>query len=163
MGYFPSITVESALSVGSALMTSYFWLVRARRESPCLTVFQMQDFRALPRRGDPERKTKRLCFSQVSPGGVLVANNSVLHNSIIRFDCELKLDKQWIKGDFGWLNDEKPPWNLPPQTTIALSIACFFEVAEDYAVPEDAEFRVAFQTISGKKFPHTFHLKNRAA
>jgi len=92
-------------------------------------------------------------------GGVLVANNSSRQNSIVRFDCHLVYAGGWLKGSWGYLNDDKPPWNLPPQTSIAISPACFFDVPEDFEVGEDLQFRVAFVTASGRRFSHRFTMK----
>ena len=84
MQVIPShLPIELVLSVFSVFMTTYFWLVKARRERPQLKFFQMHGFRCSLRRGQSE--DKRLLVSQVQPGGVLVANNSTLQNSIHSF------------------------------------------------------------------------------
>lgn len=150
--------VQSAMAAGSAAMTSYFWLVKARRERPDLKIYQLANFRATLRRGDPERPGKRLGLMQIQPGGVLMANNSVRQNSVVRFDCYLEHEGRKLKGDWGWSHDDKPPWNVGPETTIAVSPACFFDVPEDYEVPDDLRFGIEFVTISGRRFGHQFSL-----
>ena len=122
-------------------------------------MFQLRDFRATLRQADEAKKTKRLSLTQVELGGVLVANNSLRQNSIVRFDCYLQYEKGWLKGSWGYLNDDKPPWNISPHATIAISPACFFEVPEDYEAPEDLQFRVEFITASGRRFSQKFSLK----
>ena len=154
-----SFPVDTVLAVFSVAMTSYFWLVKARQERPKLSFFQMGNYRVNPRRGDADKKTKRLCISQLDTGGVLVANNSTRQNSIVRFDCSIKHEGNRIKGQWGWTGDDKPPWNIPPETTIAFSPCCFFEVPEDYEVPEDLKFQMDFCTVSGHRFSHTFSLE----
>lgn len=152
----PLPSLEAVLSVFSAAMTSYFWLVRARRERPDLQVFQLRDFRSSLRRGDPDTNTKRLCLTQVDRCGVLVANNSTRQNSVVRFDCFLPMGKQTLKGRWGYVEDDTPPWNIAPESTISLSLACFFDVPEDYEIPDDLTFCVEFITVSGKRFAHEF-------
>lgn len=157
---FPIPSVEAVLSVGSFGFTAYFWLVKARREQACLRIFQLQNFRASVRRaGGHGESGKRLCVSQVGTGGVLVANDSTRQNSIIRFDCYLLLDGKVITGSWGYIDDDKPPWNLGPESTIALSPACFFPVDDDFEVPDDLRFRIEFITVSGKRFGHDFGLE----
>jgi hypothetical protein len=154
----PTMTVETVLSVLSATVTGYFWLVRSRQERPNLKIFQLRDFRATARQTDSEKKTKRLSLTQVELGGVLIANHSIRQNSVVRFDCHLFYQGFWLKGSWGYLNDDKPPWNIPPHSTIAISPACFFEVPEDFEVPDDLQVRVEFITVSGRRFRHTFSL-----
>jgi hypothetical protein len=155
----PTMSVEMALSALSALVTGYFWLVRSRQERPSLKIFQIRDFRATLRGGEGERKTKRLSLTPMELGGVLVANNSLRQNSIVRFDCYLSYAQGWLKGSWGYLDDDKPPWNMSPHTSIAISPACFFDVPEDFEVADDLRFRVEFVTASGRRFSHGFTLK----
>ena len=151
--------LQSVMAFGSAAVTSYFWFVKARRERPDLKMYQLSNFRGSLRRGDAEKQTRRLCVSQIDTGGVLIANNSSRQNSVVRFDCYLIHNKSEIKGDWGWTGDDKPPWNIGPETTIPFSPACFFEVPEDYEVPDDLDFRVELITVSGKKFSEKMSLK----
>ena len=146
-----SLPIETLLAVGSATMTGYFWLVRMNQERPQLVVYQLANFRWTRRRGEVEGRN-RLCVSQVDTGGVLVANNSVRQNSVLRFDCYLDVNGETVKGDWGWTGDDKPPWNIPPETTIALSPACFFDVPEGYEPPDGFKFRLELITVSGKRF-----------
>ena len=157
-----TLSMESVLSVMSAAMTGYFWLVKARREKARLQFFQLHGFRASLRRGDEEKKTRRLCLSQVDAGGVLVANDSTRQNSIIRFDCYLRHRGQQIKGTWGYVDNDKPPWNIPPESTISLSLACFFEVPEDYEIRDNLAFRVEFVTVGNHRFKHLFSLQSPA-
>jgi hypothetical protein len=155
----PSVSIEMVLSALSAFVTGYFWLVRSRQERPNLKIFQLRDFRASLRGGEGDRKAKRLSLTPMELGGVLVANNSLRQNSIVRFDCYLSYAQGWLKGSWGYLNDDKPPWNIPPQTSIAISPACFFDVPEDFEVADDLQFRVEFLTASGRRFAHRFAMK----
>ena len=156
---FTDFPVDMALSVASATMTGYFWLVRARKERPQLTILQMRNFRQTLRSDGAAEGMKRLSLVQVQSRGVLIANQSIRQNSIVRFECSLEFGGQSIKGHFGYLDDDPPPWNIGPESTIALSLACFFEVPEDFEMPEDGNFHVEFVTASGHRFPHQFSLQ----
>ena len=149
------LPLEMIFSAISTLVTGYFWLVRSRAERPSLTVYQLMPFRATVR-SNQNRDWRRLMLTQLQPGGVLVANNSTLQNSIVRFDCYLELPTGRVKGDWGYSHEDGPPWNLPPQTTIKMSPACFFDVPDEYEAPEGLSWRVEFITVSGKRFGHTF-------
>ena len=153
----PPLSIEAVLSVFSAAMTAYFWLVRARREKPQLTAFQLANFRLITRKGDEEKHLKRVSITQLERGGVLVANHSIRQNSIVRFDCYLRVGHDWVKGLWGYIDNDKPPWNIGPESTIAMSPACFFEVPEDAEIAEDFEFYIEFITVSGHRFPQLFH------
>lgn len=153
-----AIDFRMVLSASSFLFTSYFWLVKARKERPCLRFHQLSNYRLTARR-HPERKGwQRLCLNQLEPGGVLAVNHSTRQNSIILFDCFLVTDDGLVQGDWGYGGDDKPPWNVGPETTIALSPAFFFDVPEDFVTPEQPEWYADFVTASGATFSHKFAL-----
>ena len=56
-------------------------------------------------------------------------------------DTAFKHQGERVKGFWGWSGEDKPPWNIGPESTIAFSPACFFDVPEDFEVPENPEFR----------------------
>ena len=99
---------------------------------------------------------KRLCLQQLDTGGVLIVNHSTRQNSVVLFDCFLQTEGGPIQGDWGFSGDDKPPWNIGPESTIAFSPACFFDVPEDFEVAENPEFQIQFITASGKRFSHRF-------
>ena len=144
------------LSGASLAFTGYFWLVKARKERPSLEFYQLSNFRASSRRHPDEDGVKRLCFQQLDTGGVLIVNHSTRQNSVVVFDCFLQTENGEIQGDWGFSGDDKPPWNIGPESTIAFSPACLFDVPEDFVVPENPEFRIQFITASGKTFSHHF-------
>lgn len=150
------IDARMLVSAVSAAFTAYFWFVKARRERPNLQFYQLSDYRTSCRRHPEQEGMKRLCIQQLDTGGVLIVNHSTRQNSIVVFDCFLKTDRGEIQGDWGYSGDDKPPWNVGPESTIAFSPACFFDVPEDYKVPDDLEFRLQFITASGKQFSHRF-------
>ncbi len=145
------------LSVVTFVFTAYFWLVKARGERPNLRFYQLNNFRAVCRRIADGQGRKRLCIQQIDTGGVLIVNHSTRQNSIILFDCHLVTSDGLIQGDWGYGGDDRPPWNVGPESSISFSPACFFEVPEDFEVPDDLEFRLHFITASGKQFTHRFY------
>ncbi len=149
-------STELVLSGLSFVFTSYFWLVQARRERPRLQFYQLRDFRVVTRRHPNREGMKRLCVQQLGTGGVLIANHSTRQNSIVMFACHLKTPQGNIPGDWGFSGDDSPPWNVGPESAIAFSPACFFDVPEDFEVPENVQFEVRFITASGRRFSHTF-------
>ena len=151
-----SIDLATLLSLFSAAVTSYFWLVKSRKERPHLEFVQLSDFRPTLRNHPERTGMKRLCFQQREPGGVLAVNHSTRQNSIVVFQCRLLSAHAAISGDWGYSGEDKPPWNIGPESSLALSPACFFDVPGDFELPDDAEFEIRFQTASGVNFEHRF-------
>ncbi|MDG2219870.1 MAG: hypothetical protein P8L85_00715 [Rubripirellula sp.] len=150
------LSPELAISGVSLALTSYFWLVRIRKERPNLEFVQLSDFQFSCRR-DPERENvKRVCLQQREVGGVLIVNHSLRQNSIISFECYLDTPANLVQGEWGYTSDDKPPWNVGPETSIAFSPACFFDVPADFVEPENPVFYLRFRTASGRKFVKRF-------
>jgi hypothetical protein len=150
------INAQMIFSSMSLLVTGYFWLVRTRRERPYLAFHQLSNFRAHCRRIPSCQDKKRLSFQQLDTGGVLIVNHSIRQNSIVLFECFLPIEDGVIEGDWGYSGDDKPPWNIGPETSLAFSPACFFDVPADYEVPENPTVYIRFVTASGKRFTHRF-------
>lgn len=148
--------LATLLSVGSFVVTVYFWFVKARSERPNLEFHQLSDFRTTCRRNPDQEGQKRLWFQQLDTGGVLIVNHSSRQNSIITFDCFLQTERGEVRGDWGFTGDDKPPWNIGPESTIGFSPACIFDVPEDYDVPENLNVRIEFIAVGGKTFHHNF-------
>lgn len=151
--------IEVIVSTVSLAITLYFWFVRANCERPNLRFFQLADFRAVTRSIPGQSGMRRLCVQQVDSSGVLVANHSTRQNAIIKYDCSFQHNGQTIKGDWGYVNDDKPPWNIGPESSIALGLAFFFDVPEDFEIPNQIRFLVVFTTVSEKQFTGDFWLK----
>jgi len=102
------IQIEVLLSLASLAITVYFWLIQARRERPCLRIYQIGSFRAVCRRNQQRDDAKRLCVQQMDSCGVLIANNTTRQNSIVLFDCWFILPTgQTIPGDWGAIGDDR--------------------------------------------------------
>lgn len=154
-----SIGIETLLSIVSLGITLYFWFVQANRERPRLRFFQLGDFRANLRRVQGQEGMRRLCVQQMDSSGVLVANDSTRQNAIINFECAFRYNGRWIQGDWGYVDDNKPPWNIGPESSIGLGLAFFFDVEENFEIPAQIEFRVIFKVVSGNQFASSFWLK----
>jgi hypothetical protein len=163
MAFMPTLSTDSLMSGFSAVLTGYFWLVKNRGERENLRIFATLPFQATPRGGDADRKTKRLIFNQLGTGGVLLANNSTVQNSVLRFECFLKVAGDWVAGSPLLLNGEKAPWNLPPQTAVGVSAGGTFEVPEAFEPDDQTLLRFEFVTVTGKRFRQTFTLKGNPA
>lgn len=151
--------IELLLSAASFGLTCYFWLVQARRERPQLHIYQIGPFRAMTRRR-PDSEHRRLCVQQIDDAGVLIANNSSRQNSIVLFECRIYLpDGTQITGDWGTVGEDRPPWNIGPDSTIGMGLACFFDVPRDFETPDEFMLQVNFITASGQKFAHRFFKK----
>ncbi|MFK7819769.1 MAG: hypothetical protein AB8G99_13700 [Planctomycetaceae bacterium] len=153
------VGVEAVLSTVSLIVTLYFWFVQANRERPRLRFFQLGDFRANLRSIPGQEGVKRLCVQQMDSYGVLVANDSTRQNAIINFECSFRRGGQWVQGDWGYVGDDKPPYNIGPESSIALGLAFFFDVEDSFEIPPQLEFRVTFNAVSGGKFVSRFWLK----
>lgn len=157
------LSVELVLSVGSFAITIYFWFVQARRERPQLRIYQIGSFRAVCRKNQQRDDVKRLCVQQMDSHGVLIANNSIRQNSIVLFHCWFVLpDGREIPGDWGAVGDDHPPWNIGPEESISIGLACFFDVSPDFVVPDTFEIDIEFISASGRKFEHTFNKETPA-
>lgn len=151
-----TIDFPTLLSGASAAFTSYFWFVKSKRERPHLQFHQLSDFRVTCRRNPDSPDLKRLWFQQMDTGGVLIVNHSARQNSIITFHCSLQTEQGRIEGEWGYGGEDKPPWNVGAESTIAFSPACIFNVPADYEPPENLSVSVEFVTVSGKNFHHQF-------
>ena len=165
---FQGISIETALAGFSAAMTSYFWLVKARREKPCLHFHQLGGFNAHLRTrpgkiGAPDKpdakKQKSLVVAQTMPTGVLVANHSTRQNSIVKYEGFLRVGDQEVTGSWMYADDDLPPWNIAPESSIAMRVGCWFDVPDNFEVPDDFSFEIEFETASGKRFSQQFQRK----
>lgn len=148
-----ALSLDMIISCASMTITAYFWLVKARREQPCLEIHSIHDFSA-SLRGVPggDDTKKRLCIWQRESGSFLIANHSTRQNSVLKFDCYVQINGGWMAGSWGYMGEDKPPWNVGPDSTVAISPACFFDVPADYVIPDKLSFRIELITVSGRRF-----------
>ncbi|MEM6470654.1 MAG: hypothetical protein AAF802_13940 [Planctomycetota bacterium] len=153
---FQMIDLSMVLSGASCLCTSYFWFVKNRRERPNLEFHQLGNFTVSTRDSLGNPGYKRVWFQQFRPGSVLIVNQSSRQNSVVIFDCFLSTPEGEIAGDWGYVDDDEPPWNVGPETSIAFYPCCAFDVPEDFELPENPSFRIEFITAAGHRFSRTF-------
>lgn len=153
-----SIDLQTLFSAASLLLTLYFWCVKSRRERPNLEFHQLSHFRVTSRRQRERPGIKRVSLQQLDIGGVLAVNHSTRLTSIVLFDCELDLGAGHgtVKGDWGFAGEDRPPWNVGPESALAISPVCFFDVPEEIELPDNPVFRLRFLTAGGQTFAHVF-------
>jgi hypothetical protein len=108
--------VSFAASTVSLLATSYFWLVRMRREQPCLEpyVADKEFFLGLGRDGVRQIGLKF---------GVIVANYSLLPNAILGARLWVRLHDGWQEAGHLTFDKQTPqPFNIPPLQTVLLRL-----------------------------------------
>lgn len=151
-----SIDTSLLMSGLSLCFTAYFWFVKARKERPRLEFHQLSNFRTSLGRSPDRQDRKRFSIQQLDTGGVLIVNHSIRQNSVVLFECKLRTSNGVVHGDWGYTGDDKPPWNIGPESSIAFSPACFFDVPIDFQEPDALEFELQFITASGHRFNHAF-------
>jgi hypothetical protein len=109
-------TVSLVGSVATAAATAYFWIVRARRERPCLRIY-VADRATEIILGVYRGESRGLQFRT----NVIVANTSSMPNAIIGVEIALK------HRDGSWDDVPAPrvaaiPLNVPSMTTVRLEI-----------------------------------------
>ena len=98
------ITFNSLLSVGSAAVTGYFWLVKAQRERAGLELYHAGRFR--PDRlqcSNTPGKEKATWY-----GEIFLANPSTLPGTVIGLRIELFWKGQWIEGTRSHREEGRP-------------------------------------------------------
>jgi hypothetical protein len=103
-------------SAASMAATMYFWLVRVRREQPCLKPYLIDKdfFLGL------SRDNVRQIGVKV---GVIVANYSLLPNAILGARLWVRLKDGWQEvGQITFDMQTTQPFNIPPQQTVLLRL-----------------------------------------
>jgi hypothetical protein len=103
-------------SAVSVLATSYFWLVRVRRERPCLVPYpaDKEFFLGLSRDGVRQIGLKV---------GVVVANHSVLPNAVLGARLWVRLRDGWQEAGHLAFDKQTPqPFNVPSLQTVLLRL-----------------------------------------
>ncbi|MEO1614641.1 MAG: hypothetical protein AAFV88_02250 [Planctomycetota bacterium] len=152
-----TLDISMVLSSASCLCTSYFWFIKNRRERAKLEFHQLGNFTVSSREALGNPGFKRVWFQQFRPGSVLIVNQSTRQNSVVIFDCFLATPDGEVAGDWGYVEEDEPPWNVGPESSIAFHPCCAFDVPEDLELPENPSFRIEFITASGQRFSQTFH------
>src|SRR4051812_47127178 len=89
-----AINMSMILSLGSSLLTGYFWLVKMNRERAGLQLYRVADFK--PDRlqcSDMTNKEKATWY-----GELFFANPSTMPAAVVSFKVELMWKGHWLPG-----------------------------------------------------------------
>lgn len=129
-------------SVGSLVVTLYFWFVRSNRERVAVAVYHVGGFE-----------------SSLEPYGVglwsgkiFLANRSILPTAIVRTQAELFWQGRWITGMVHLAEGCELPWNLPPSQVFAKNVTAAFDVGKETTCDQvyaNQRLRFTFETVEG--------------
>jgi hypothetical protein len=149
LGLWDSLSLQAVLSVGSAGITAYFWLVKMNRERAGLRLYRVADFR-------PDR----LQCSQVAGtekatwyGELCLANPSSLPAVIVQARVQLCWQGKWLDGKMVLEKKDDVPWTLEPLRVLSRSFGCAFLVAEGTTreqIQQAQRLRFTFTTVDGR-------------
>jgi hypothetical protein len=120
------VNLSMLLSVGSSVVTGYFWLVKMRQERAGLQLYRAAGFR--PDRlqcSDQPGKEKAVWY-----GEVFLANPSTLPAAVVRFGVQLFWKGRWLDGSLIMEKKDGMPWTVEPLRVLARSFGCAFHVEE---------------------------------
>ncbi|MFO0967574.1 MAG: hypothetical protein U0793_18600 [Gemmataceae bacterium] len=125
--------LSMAGSIASMLATVYFWRVRMRKERPALRPFVAdKEFFLGIGRADVRQIGVKL--------GLIVANYSVLPNSILAARLSIRLRGGWYEvGQVAFDKQTPQPFNIPPMQTILLRLTGTLSFPYEDALEEGAK------------------------
>jgi hypothetical protein len=144
------LNLPLVLSLGSSVVTGYFWLVKMNQERAGVGLFRVADFR--PDRlqcSDVPGMEKATWY-----GEVFLANRSTLPAAVIRFQVELLWNGRWLPGKLVLEKKDDVPWTVEPLRVLARSFGCAFAVdqgttREQLARPH--RLRFTYLTLDGRR------------
>ena len=133
--------ISFGVSVVTALFTFYFWLIKARRERPCLKIYQ-----ADPQLGGFAQSSCTDPVKLVFEVKSVVANYSSLPNALLGVEAKVKMrDGSWQDAETR-LDPKTPlPINIPAMQTMRLDVSLTIAVP---AVPEGQACRNTQETFA---------------
>lgn len=135
---------QMVLSVGSFVVTAYFWVVRINREREALRVYQTGTFEGTLESGHIGAWAGRL----------MLANRSIMPTAIVEAKVELCWQGKWLLGCINLDETNQLPWNLPAQQVAAQKLVAGFDVGPE-TTPEqvyaDQRLRFTFLTVEGRR------------
>lgn len=165
------------VSMTTALVTFYFWIVKARREQPRLKIYQ-----ADPQVGGHAQSSCTDPVKLVFEVKSVVANYSSLPNALLAVDAAVKLrDGGWLDAE-AQLDPKTPlPLNVAPMQTVRLDLvitvavpalpegeACkntheTFALYRQHYLTQPLETKVMLTTLGERMFADVLTLGKRAA
>jgi hypothetical protein len=149
-GFSGHIKMETLISLSSACLTGYLWLVKMRRETAGLKLYQPAAFRADRRQCSREPGKEKATWY----GDIFIANPSSLPRTVIRSRIELLWKGQWIEGK--WILEKKDdlPWAVEPLRVLTRGLGLSFDVDEGTPAEElqaNHRIRLTLVTLDGRK------------
>ncbi len=143
-----SPTVQQAFqalcSVGSLLITVYFWFVRMNREKVSVGVFPIGGFEGALH---PDNLG-------VWSGRLYLANRSILPTAVVAVEAELWWKGRWQTGNCVPEEGSELPWNMPPTQVFVKTLRLVFDVGPDTVCDEvyaNQRVRLTFVTVEGSR------------
>jgi len=169
--------LSMGISITTALITFYFWVVKARREQPRLRIYQAE-----PQLGGHAQSSCADPVKLVFEVKSVVANYSTLPNAVLGVLAAVKMrDGSWQEAETR-LDPKTPlPLNIPPMQTLRLDLALTIAVPavaegeackntnETFAlyrqrcVSQPLEVKIALKTLGEKLFADVLTSAKRAA
>jgi hypothetical protein len=149
-GWSGHIRMETLMSVGSACLTGYLWLVKMRRETAGLKLYQPAPFRADRRQCSREAGKEKATWY----GDIFLANPSVMPRTVIRSRVELLWQGRWIEGKWILEKKEDLPWAVEPLRVLTRSLGVSFDVDEGTPAEQlqaDGRIRLTLETLDGRQ------------
>jgi len=148
-----NFNLQMLLSVGSACVTGYFWLVKANRERAGLCLYRTGDFRLdRPQCCDAAEKEKAIWY-----GAICVANPSTLPALVVQARVQLRFEGRWLDGQLVQEKKDEAPWTIEPLRALSRSLGCAFQVPEG-AVQDrlqgPQQLRFVFTLADGRQRVH---------
>lgn len=138
------------LSVGSSVVTGYFWLVKMNRERAGLRLLQAGAFR--PDRlqcSDVPGMDKATWY-----GELFLTNPSTLPAVVVRFQVQLHWQGTWIDGRLVLEKKDDVPWVVEPLRVLARSFGCSFAVPAGTTreqLQQPHRLRFTWLTVDGRQ------------
>ena len=138
--------LKLGLSVGSFVVTVYFWFIRVNRERVAIGVYPAGGFEGTLESGGIGLWT----------GRVFLTNKSILATAVISVEVELWWNGRWVAGNAIPDLDNPLPWNLPPSQAFAKTVRAAFDLGPDTdreKVYLNQRLRFTFNTVEGVRVP----------
>jgi hypothetical protein len=148
-GFRDGLSLQALLSLGSAGLTAYFWLVKARRDRAGLRLVRLGDFRPdRPQCSDVPGTERAVWY-----GGICLANPSTLPAVVVQVRVQLHWQGRWLDGRLVLEKKDDVPWAVEPLRVLSRSLGCAFLVKEGTAREELARpqrLRFTLVTVDGR-------------
>jgi hypothetical protein len=126
VGLFGPMNAQLLLSVGSACLTGYYWLLKVGKERAGLTIYRTDDFK--PDRPQGSRTPGK--ETAVWYGGLCLANPATVPAVVVRAEVRLLWDGGWVEGRLVQDAKDGPPWTVEPLRIVSHRLGLAFPVPE---------------------------------